>query len=91
MKKIKRATLECVTEKQNEGRYVKAFELNFPYLCHLAAVLTHICDTKLSGWTDPRPVPQSYQAYREAVRRCEVHLSLCQGPPGRLFKGDNGF
>lgn len=36
--------------------------------------------TKLIGWTDPRPVPQSYQPYREAVRRCsrlcEVHLSL---------------
>lgn len=32
-------------EKQNEGQYVKAFELNFPYLCHLAAVLTHICDS----------------------------------------------
>lgn len=45
MKKKKMVTLEYATEKQNEGRYVKAFELNFSYLCHLEAVLTHIFDS----------------------------------------------
>lgn len=28
-----------------KSRYVKAFELNFPYLGHLATVLTHMCDS----------------------------------------------